>query len=450
MTTTYHQRALFLAAGIYVAALLGWFLSQPMPALQDLGEWMFQGAVMLRLLDPSSPFHSQFQWVHIPVPNMLCQLFLMASTWAVGPFWATKVLVALYCLGAVWICGRAARRFAPRNPAPLFVLLLGIAAFNSCFWNGYINFQIALLLLLLYTELTAEKRPSVAMVFGFSLLLFCCHASMFVTFVLLVLMRERHRTDRLQIYASLLPSVGLLSVYLWQRQHRFPASSHTHSRGLAAHLTYKAYTLLKLGPFHNFVIASGQSAKRLPLLYTGGIMLNMAFSLCLTALLWLGIRSLLRERRLSSPTLLLWSALAFLFLALPADLAEVVNPGERFLLLLTILMLLAIAQRQSRSDSRLQAAAAWSYVLGFALTLAQLPAASLHGVSDPEAFRYPREKNGLAYANRDGLFAHRPYQNDERRIELRDHQNQVDPLLFDTGLLLNVHKPPDVSQNDVH
>ena len=115
---------------------------------------------MLRLLDPSSPFHSQFQWVHIPVPNMLCQLFLMAGTWAVGPFWAAKVLVALYCLGAVWICGRAARRFAPRNPAPLFVLLLGIAAFNSCFWNGYMNFQIALLLLLLYVELTAENRPA--------------------------------------------------------------------------------------------------------------------------------------------------------------------------------------------------------------------------------------------------------------------------------------------------
>jgi hypothetical protein len=448
MTTT-SQRTLFLAAGLYIAVLLSWFLSQPMPALQDLGEWMFQGAVMLHLLDPASPFHSQFQWVHMPVPNMFCQLFLMAWTWAVGPFWATKVLVALYCLGAVWICARAARRFAPRDPAPLFVLLLGVAAFNACFWHGYMNFQIALLLLLLYVELTETKRPSPAMVLGFSLLLFCCHASMLAAFVLLVLVREWHRTDRLSIYASLLPSVGLLGVYLWQRQRRVPVGVHTHFGGLATHLAYKAYTVLKLGPFHNFVIANGQSAKRLPLLYDGGIALNMGFSLCLAALLWVGIRSLLREQRLSPSTLLLWSAFAFLVLALPADLAEVVNLGERFLLLLTILMLLAIAQGQSRAESRLQAAAAWSCMLGFALTLAQLPAASLHGISAPEAFRYGPEKNGRAYAARDGLFAHRLYQNDERRIELRDHRNLVEPLVFDTGLLLNVHEPEDVA-HDTH
>ncbi len=439
-----HQRALFLAAGLYVAALLGWFLSQPMPALQDLGEWVFQGAVMLRLLDPASPFHSQFQWVHIPVPNMFSQFFLMAGTLAVGPFWAAKLLVALYCLGAVWICGRAARRFAPKNPAPLFILLLGIAAFNSCFWHGYINFQIALLLLLLYTELTAVKSPTLAMVLIFSLLLFSCHASMCAAFVLIVLASEWRRTERLQIYASLLPSVSLLCFYLWQRQRRMPAGSHTHFGGLATHLAYKVYTVLKLGPFHNLVIANGQSAQRLPLLYTGGVVLNIVFSLCLAALLWVGIRTLLCDRRLSQPTILIWSALASLVLALPADLAEVVNLGERFLLLLTILILLAIAQ--SPSGRRLQAVAAWSYVLGFALTVAQLPAASLHSASAPEAFHRMPEKEGRPYAS-DGLFADRLYQNDERRIELRDDRIQVDPLLFDTGLLLNLHEEPVVAQN---
>ena len=440
------QRALFLAAGLYVAALLGWFLWQPMPALQDLGEWIFQGVVMLRLLDPASPFHSQFHWVHMPVPNMLCQFFLMAGTWAIGPFWAAKALIAVYCLGAVWICGRAARRFAPGNPAPLFVLLLGIAAFNACFWHGYMNFQIGLLLLLLYVELTAERPPSAALVLGFSLLLFCCHASMFAAFVLLVLVRAWRRPNRLAIYASLLPSVSLLGFYLWQRQRKVPIGTHTHFGGLAAHLAYKAYTVLKMGPFHNLVIGNGQSAKRLPLLYDGGIVLNMSFSLCLAALLWVGLRSLLRERRLAPSTLLIWSAFALLFLALPADLAEVVNLGERFLLLLTVLVLLAISQRQSPLESRLQSAAAWCYVLGFVLTAAQLPAASLHGASAPEAFHHAPEKTGRAYAS-DGLFSNRLYQNDERRIELRDHLSQVDPLLFDTGLLLNVHESDDVVQD---
>jgi hypothetical protein len=75
--THVNRRALLIAGLLYVFAVAAWLVTQPMPALQDLGEWVFQAAVMLRLLDPSSPLHSQFAWVHIPVPNMLCQLFLM-------------------------------------------------------------------------------------------------------------------------------------------------------------------------------------------------------------------------------------------------------------------------------------------------------------------------------------------------------------------------------------
>jgi hypothetical protein len=111
-----------------------------------------------------------------------------------------------------------------------------------------------------------------------------------------------------------------------------------------------------------------------------------------------------------------------------------------------ILMLLAIAQREDRSQARLQSAAAWLYVLGFALTVAQLPAASLSGASAAEAFHHEPEKTGRAYAG-DGLFSHRLYQNDERRIELRDDATQVDPLLFDTGLLVNRHETREGYQN---
>jgi hypothetical protein len=445
MTRT-SRRALLIAGLLYVFTVATWMVTQPMPALQDLGEWVFQAVVMLRLLDPSSPFHSQFAWVHMPVPNMLCQFFLMAATWAAGPFWAAKLLVALYCGAAVWICGRAAKRFAPADPAPLFVLLLGIAAFNSCFWHGYMNFQIALLLILLYVELTAERPPDIALVFGFSVILFCCHASMFAAFVLIVLVREWGRADRWKIYTSLLPSVALLGFYLWQREHKISTTAHTHFGSLVTHVAYKAYTLLKLGPFHNFVIANGQSAKRLPVLYAGGIALNIVFFLCLLAVMLIGIRHLLREHQLSQQTLLLWSLLAFLFVLLPSDLAEVVNLGERFLLLLIVLMLLAISQRENQSQARLQVAAAWLYVLGFVFTVAQLPAASLPGASAAEAFHHAPEKTGRAYAG-DGLFSNRLYQNDERRIELRDDATQVDPLLFDTGLLVNLHEPPDSEQD---
>src|ERR1700722_19784744 len=110
--TRLHHRSLRTCALFYVLALVAWLFTQPMPALQDLGDWVYQGVAMLRLLDPSSPWHSQFAWVHFPVPNMLCQFFLMGASWAVGPFWAAKLLMTIYCGAAVAICGRAARRFA--------------------------------------------------------------------------------------------------------------------------------------------------------------------------------------------------------------------------------------------------------------------------------------------------------------------------------------------------
>jgi hypothetical protein len=116
------------------------------------------------------------------------------------------------------------------------------------------------------------------------------------------------------------------------------------------------------------------------------------------------------------------------------------------LLLLIVLMLLAIARGEDPSQARMQSAAAWLYVLGFVLTVAQLPAASLPDASAAEAFHHAPEKAGRAYAG-DGLFSNRLYQNDERRIELRDDATQVDPLLFDTGLLVNLHEPPESYQD---
>jgi hypothetical protein len=425
------NRVLLIFAFLYVISLLLWFSIQPMPELQDLAEWVFQSAVMERLLNPASLLHAQFAWVHMAVPNMLAQLLLMGASSVVGPFAAVKLLLVAYCVAALWICGRAARRFRPANPAPLFVLLLCIAAFNSCFWHGYINYQISLLIFLLYLELTAKKHPSIWMIFFFSLLLFCCHASMFAAFVLLVFIKEWRRSDRWAIGTVLLPGIGLMVFYLRARSRHLKAGAPTHFGNVLSHMAYKAYTILKLGPFHNLVIANGESAKRLPLLYWAGVGVNLMFGACLVLALSLALLQLSRRGSLRKGTGVMWGVLAILFLVMPADLAEVVNLGERFLILLVILMLIAAP------DLRLWSMLAGLGVAGFVLTAVQLPGASLQGMGAAEAYRQPVEAGGRAYSAKDGLFSHRLYQNDERRIELRDHPAVLEPLLFDTGLLRN-------------
>jgi hypothetical protein len=78
------NRVLLIFAFLYVISLLLWFSIQPMPELQDLAEWVFQSAVMERLLNPASLLHAQFAWVHMAVPNMLAQLLLMGASAVVG------------------------------------------------------------------------------------------------------------------------------------------------------------------------------------------------------------------------------------------------------------------------------------------------------------------------------------------------------------------------------
>ena len=437
MTKLLLPRTLMALSLLYAGVLSFWFVAQPMPALQDFQEWVFQGFAMLEVLRHDPRFTSQFALASFPVPNMLSQLLLEGVSWIAGPFIAAKLLISAYCAGAVWICWRAARRFAAASPVALFILLLAVVGFNSCFWHGYINYQIALLLMLLYLELsegrslklTESKRLDPATIFCFSILLYCCHASVFVAFLLLVLLREWNRTDRWMVLAALSPSVLLFVLYL-MRMHAHGQSHAVILPSLLSHLAYKAYTLTKLGPFQNLVIADGASAKRWPLLYRAGVLLNLAFAACLAAALVAGAIALRRRHALHSRLLIYWGALATLFLLLPSDLAEVVNLGERFLVLMVMSLLLTALPRRGQN------ALAGMCVLGFALTAAQIPAASLSGAAAPEAFHQPPTATGRAYAG-DGLFAHRLYQNDGRRIELQNRNSRLQPLLFDTGLLIN-------------
>lgn len=419
--------ALAIGSLLYVAVLALWFCSQPMPALQDFQEWVFQGWAMARLVQGDASVHAQFAASFFPVPNLLSQCVLTALSLVAGPFLAAKVLIGAYCLGATWICWAAARRFTPQFVPSTFALLLALTAFNSCFWHGYINYQIGLMLILLFLERTDARRPSPIFVLGYSALLYACHGSMLIVFVLLVAAREWRRPDRLKVLVALVPFSALFSFYVLSRSHAGQGKNNPAGT-LLKHVAYKAYTVAKVGPFQNLVGPSGTSAAVTPLLYRAGVALNLLFALVLIGALLFGLYRWWQSRTLPVWLLWFWGALVGLFLLMPADIAEVVNLGERFLYVLLASMVLFLPRIWSR------AALGWMCVAGFALTLAQLPRVSLHGTGAPEAFHRAPEADGRAYRG-DGLFSHRLYQNDERRTELRDRATQFTPLLFDTSML---------------
>lgn len=427
MSTWSGSGLLALPALLYVGVLVTWFATQPIPALQDFQEWVFQGWVMARLLQGNAAIHAQFAASYFPVPNLLSQWVLTLLSLITGPFVAAKLLIAAYCVGATAVCWAAARRFVPQAAVSTAVLLLALTALNSCFWHGYINYQIGLMLLLFYFQKTRHQQPSPLLILGFSALLYLCHGSMLIAFLLLVATREWQRPDRWKVLAALAPAAALFCFYVLSRSHTGQGKNNP-TGSLLKHVAYKGYTLAKAGPFQNLVGPNGTSAAITPLLYRAGVALNLAFAALLTTALLLALYRWWRSKTVPGWLLLFWGGLLALFLVLPADLAEVVNLGERFLYLLLATMLLILPRLPWRTPL------AWICIAGFALTAAQLPRVSLSGTSAPEAFHRPPEANGRAYQG-DGLFSHRLYQNDERRTELRDHLQQFTPLLFDTSML---------------
>ncbi len=410
-----------MLAVAYVAVLTGWLVSQPLPPLQDFGEWVFQGWAMLGLLRGDAATHAQFAVAWFPVPNLLTQWLLVGASALIGPFLAAKVLVALYCVGAAGVCALAARRFRPEAWGETFVVLLALAAFNSCFWHGYANYQLGVVLFLLFLERTAGRPISAWVVGGWALLFYACHGSVLIAFVLLIAVREWRRW---RVLLALGPVIVLFGAYLARLR---PGGTHGGAAfPLLGHFAYKGYTLVKAGPYQNLVDARGMSALVQPLAYRAGVVLNVVFGLVIAGVLlwalWRGWRAVPRY------VLLFWAGLLGFVLVLPADTAEVVNLGERFLYLLLLSMALLLpGVRWVRLLSGI-------CLLGFALTAAQFPRCSLPGQDAVEAFHRPPELEGRAYRG-DGLFSHRLYQNDERRVEMRDGARTFDPLLFDTWML---------------
>ncbi len=414
-------RALAVLGVTYVAVLVGWLVSQPLPALQDFGEWVFQGWAMLGLLRGDAAMHAQFAAAWFPVPNLLSQWLLVAASALVGPFAAAKVLVAVYCVGATGVCALAARRFRPGAWGATFAVLLALAAFNSCFWHGYANYQVGVVLFVLFLERAWGRRVSAWAYCGWGLLFYACHGSVLIAFALLVVAREWRRW---RVMLSLVPAVGLFVAYLARRR-----SAGTHAGtafSLVSHAAYKGYTLVKAGPYQNLVDAHGVSAVVQPVAYHAGVVLNVSFGLVLAGVLVWGLWRWRRAVPRSLP--MFWAGLLGLVVVLPADTAEVVNLGERFLYLLLVTMVLLLP------EVRWMRAMAGMCLAGFALTAAQLPRCSLPGRDAVEAFHRPPEVEGRAYRG-DGLFSHRLYQNDERRVEMRDGARTFDPLLFDTWML---------------
>ena len=419
------------AAACVVPLLLvmGW------PALQDFGEWLYEGYVLHHLTLGGGSGGSGdllFGLRDYPVPYAVAQVLLAVPMTVLSPsasgVLAIVVQLALGCAAVGALIAR--RRLAP---VPAALALTVLVVLTSAFWNGYAGHQLGLALIAAYLALSARTSTRAGVVLAFSLVAFFTHGLVYAAFGLIAGVRGLSARRLHWVALGSAPSLALAGWYAVANTEATGAGE-LNVRGLVEMLAYKAYTLMKAGGYQNLVV-NGVGDPR-PLMLAGAA-LNAAFVAALALLVVARARQV-GLRAAASPEMVAGLALVALAMALPSSLFEVVNPGERLLGPAGICLVVATMRTPApRWTSRALGATA---AAGLALTLVGsllLPHKSAQG--DPAPSDPSPSFSSESSTRTDMLFSHRLDQYESRRALAErlwaDRADPTEPLLFKTTVL---------------
>lgn len=340
------------------------------PWFHDFAEWLFQSKILaLKLTQGELVDH--YRLAFYPVPNSLAIFILAGLCLFLDPLVAGKVYLILQILLWVWVLDRLVHRSVPaESRGSVFLVTIAILAFSSFFWYGFISYQLALWLLVVYLLRYARgMRPAENALFG--ILLFLSHAMIALVWVIIVLADAlRHarespcegRSRSIEFMRHLAPLALAALLAVWYIVGRFSSpmaadQANAQMSGLMESIIYKTGYPLMLGGFRNILQADGQAVfEAWPVIYVIGAASNLAFVLMLASwglvVLWkmsFDDAGLDLAKRMNG-RLIAWS-LVVLYLLLPYGFFGQINPAGRLLLPLFII-LIALAPLSSFRFSR--------------------------------------------------------------------------------------------------
>jgi hypothetical protein len=401
--------------------------------LQDFSEWIYQAQVFNALLMHG---HSElFTIKTYPVPYALSQILMSFMYIFFSPFVTSKIVICIYILSGLFLTRMFISRFdLDESVASLF--LLSAFVLNSCFWDGYIGYQIGLAIFVLYLCLPPQKKTSALFIFAFSVASFFSHGLIYVPFCLVCGMYCVYNWKIKSLVLGLLPSIVLLTWYVLIN-HASTSAEPIVLNGFVQFFFYKIYTFLKAGPYHNFIVNGVGDSQRLRALYIFGILVNVSFLLALVLCLASAIRSNRLMQFTRNAEMMSALILVVIMLALPATLAGIVNPGER-LLYPALILASCVLFKKDRMKSISGNSMAAILITGLVISMVNIAALSLTRAEGTSATAIAI--NGSA-RNAEGreLFGHRLQQFDEKIREAQRSWKAGDiptlPLAFDTGLI---------------
>ena len=335
------------------------------PILQDYPDWVYQGVLFARRLAhhpvPGYVLH------HYPVPNTLTTVGIALLTLAVGWQLAAKLWILLVLASGGWAALLLVQRMDQRNAAVLPVLASTVFL-GLDLWNGSINFQLSLALLLFLLVHLLKPHPSLSVTGILLLLCFFTHMlpcaagllalaalaiqqrkwlpllSAVPTLICLAwytLARDRQAVPSpspLHLLPALLAVIAVL-LSLWRVTGSSPALSSRAFFGAEAFAMAPTLLVIKCG----VLLGSFGPGNVLPsfprqdrILWHPGLFLTFAaagiLAAILTIALFLRMWAHLRKPQTHTTFLGYTSlALALLFLLLPADALGVTGIDVRFL-----------------------------------------------------------------------------------------------------------------------
>jgi hypothetical protein len=350
----------------YLSSAIVWTIAAGIPELQDYPDWVYQG-YLLSLKVRGTPEVTSFIGVlPYPVPNSLAQVVLAVLCFFVSPVIAAKLLLGSYILLAAYVVYRIARYWKQPVRLKLALVLTVFLVLNEAFLNGYINFQIATCIFLLYVVLTTERKERSPMFhIASSVTLFLTHFIIFGVFLLYFIGRyvvdtsagtfwtlrfHSVRNISFPLAIGILPSLGLCAWYVLGRLvgpqqavtwRWIETADKLVPPTLLGHIEYKVYTLLKLGPFQVFELPNGRAfIPSSHIVYLIGISINIVFALALVVYLRGFLLRPHTDRETSGrgiPHLQIISlgflpVVLVLFAVSPQHFFNAVNVGERMLI----------------------------------------------------------------------------------------------------------------------
>ena len=401
-------------------------------ALQDFGEWNYQGYVLGRGLRGESLGVATLKDYPVPytIGNLLTGGLGAVSSPSVAGIVAIAIQVIAGALAVAYVIRNRGLDWRVALPVLGTLTILG-----SGLWNGYAAHQLGLAVFTASLAIPRERRTHPGVVVLFSLLTFFSHALVFFSYVLVlgVLTLADRRVVRVSL--SMVPSVGLT---LWYAANSPPeaAGGGVSIASPESWIAYKGYTFAKSGGYQNLLV-NGVGDDRLLVLL--GAAANAA-TVGLVILLALPVASKMRPatwRR--DPDLLSGVVLFTMGLALPAFFLGIVNPAER--LIGPGLILVAVAALETHTWPRVGVMAAAAACTGLLLTGVSTATLAAKSEQGDAARQDPSPAFDESAGSRlDVLFGHRLDQMETRydaaERAWKEGAEPSVPLIFDEGLLL--------------